>query len=94
MSPGSRAAAAGRKAPSGRRRLLSSPDSSTVLVSSSTNSGTPSVLAMICVATSSGSGLSRITRSTRAAPSRWRGRESASALTRGCVGHGGLNSGR
>ena len=45
-------AAAARPARSGRPRPRSRPDSSTVLVSSSTNSGTPSVLATICSSTS------------------------------------------
>ena len=49
---------------SGPRASRTNPDSSTILVSSSTNSGTPSVLATICSTTAAGSVLPPVTRCT------------------------------
>ena len=88
-SRGWRAAAAGPKARSDRPSSLSRPDSSTVLVSSSTNSGTPSVFATICASTSSGSALPPTTRSTIAAPSRRPSRFRASVSMCGWPDQGG-----
>src|SRR5207245_8273456 len=70
------------------------PASSTVLVSSSTNSGFPSVLAMICFITSAGSTRPPVTRATMLSTS-WRSRRpSVKMLTLGRPTHGGSNSGR
>ena len=66
--------------------LRAGPISSTALVSSSTNSGTPSVLATICAATSSGRALSRPPARPWPRPRAGRAGVSASALTCGCAG--------
>src|SRR2546427_6120079 len=72
----------------------SSPDSSTVLVSSSTNSGTPSVLRTTSWSTAEGNALSpAICIATRAT---WSGanRRRVSAVRWATIDHGGGNSGR
>ena len=55
-------AGAGARLALARLSLLEEPDSSTILVSSSTNSGTPSVLATTCSTISAGSALPCATR--------------------------------
>src|SRR5262249_1576175 len=70
------------------------PASSTVLVSSSTNSGLPSVLTTVCSVTSAGSIRPPVTRTTMLwTLERWR-RPSVKVLTLGRPTHGGPNSGR
>src|SRR4029450_1883153 len=70
------------------------PASSTVLVSSSTNSGLPSVLATICFITSGGSTRPPVTRATMFSTS-WRSRRpSVKVPTLGRPTQGGSNSGR
>ncbi len=65
-----------------------------VLVSSSTNNGTPSVRARICSRISAGNALPPADRSTRVMPSRRPRRASASVVTCASAGQGGVNSGR
>ncbi len=65
-----------------------------VLVSSSRNSGTPSVRARICSRISAGSALPPADRSTRVMPSRRPRRASGSVVTWASAGQGGVNSGR
>ena len=64
------AAATGRSDVAGPPLAAADPPSSTALVSSSMNSGTPSVRSTICSSTSRGSGLPPATRSISSAPSR------------------------
>src|SRR5207244_2247588 len=70
------------------------PDSSMALVSSSTNSGTPSVLSRICSSRSSGSALPPVSPATSAAPRLRLSRLSVSAVRCGWPGQGATNSGR
>src|SRR6266849_4988332 len=73
---------------------VSNPDSTTVLVNSSTNSGTPSVLATICSTTSDGRALPPVTRSTIASTWLRSKRLSVSWLRCERLPQGGVNSGR
>src|SRR5262249_4030999 len=70
------------------------PASSTVLVSSSTKSGFPSVLVTICFITSAGSTRPPVTRATMFSTSSRSSRPSDKVLTLGRPTHGGSNSGR
>src|SRR5207245_613061 len=67
----------------------SSPDSSTVLVSSSTNSGTPSVLRTTSWSTAGGSALSPTTCVTRRPISAGANRRSVRAVKCATMAHGG-----
>ncbi len=68
--------------------------SSTALVSSSTNSGTPSVRSMICSSSAGGSGLPPVTCSTSVMRSRRPRRLSVMLVTCGWPAQGGWKSGR
>ena len=69
-------------------------DSNTLLVSSSTNKGTPSALLMICSSTSRGSALSPITSEIIARLCSRPSRSRRSIVTCGSLSHCGMNSGR
>ncbi len=71
-----------------------SPDSTTVLVNSSTNNGTPSVLATMCCMTSAGSAFPRVTCSTMVSTCGRPKRLSVSWLRCERLPQGGVNSGR
>src|SRR5216684_8661454 len=73
---------------------VSNPDSTTILVNSSTNRGTPSVLATICCTTSGGRALPPVTRSTIASTWLCPKRLSVSWLRCDRLPQGGVNSGR
>src|SRR5215510_2404121 len=70
------------------------PDSTTVLVNSSTNKGTPSVLATICCITSRGRALPPVTRFTIVSTCGRSKRLSVSWLRCERLPQGGVNSGR
>ena len=69
-------------------------DSNTLLVSSSTNKGTPSALSMICSSASRGSALSPITSEIIARHCSRPIRSRRSIVTCGSLSHCGMNSGR
>ncbi len=87
-------AAVPRRARSDPLSSRSRPLSKTLLVNSSTNSGTPSVRSTIWATTSSGNALPPAICSTRAVRSRRSRRLSASIVTCGWPVQGGWNSGR
>ena len=79
----------GAGAPARERAVLTLLPSSTALVSSSTNSGTPSVRLTISATTSPGSASAPPTRRTSAAPSRRSSRLRTRTVTCACPLHGG-----